>query len=262
MGTGEPARNGTVVNGDRPPPRYADIETASEDYAMRFTGSVGRWLLSVQEAAVRRALEGVPAGARILDVGGGHAQLVPLYAQLGLESVVAGSGASPGRFLEPFVADGQVSWKRADLLALPFADRSFDVVVSVRLLSHVENWEHLLSELCRVSAGQVVVDYPSRHSVNVLAGPAFGWKKRVERNTRPFALFGSEEIAGTLAMAGFEVESEWRQFLFPMALHRLLGNPRLSRRLEATVRRAGLTGRLGSPVVVRADRRPDVSHGR
>jgi SAM-dependent methyltransferase len=262
MGPGERARNGTVVNGDRLPPRYADIETASEDYATRFSGAVGRWLLSVQEDAVRQALEGVPAGARILDVGGGHAQLVPLYLQMGLETVVAGSGGSPGRFLEPFVANGQVSWKRADLLALPFADRSFDVVVSVRLLSHVERWEHLLGELCRVSARLVVVDYPSRGSVNVLAGSTFEWKKRIERNTRPFALFGSEEIAGTLSMAGFEVESEWRQFLFPMALHRLLKNPRLSRGLEVTVRRAGLTGRLGSPVVVRADRSPGVSPGR
>ena len=247
------------MTGDRPPPRYADIETASEDYATRFSGAVGRWLLSVQESAVRRALEDLPAGTRTLDVGGGHAQLVPLFALLGLDSVIAGSGATPGPLLEPFVTSGQLSWERADLLALPFADRSFDVVVSVRLLSHVEDWKQLLSEMCRVSAGRVVLDYPSRHSVNILAGATFGWKKRIERNTRPFALFGSDEIAGTLAAEGFEVVSESRQFFFPMALHRLLGNPRLSRGFEATVRRSGLTGRLGSPVVVRADRRPDVA---
>ena len=52
----------------------ADIETSSDDYAARFAGEIGAWLLKVQEEATLRMLAAYP-NAKILDVGGGHGQL-------------------------------------------------------------------------------------------------------------------------------------------------------------------------------------------
>lgn len=49
----------------------ADIETSSEDYASRFAGAVGAWLLKTQEDATLRMLLPYP-GATVLDVGGGQ----------------------------------------------------------------------------------------------------------------------------------------------------------------------------------------------
>lgn len=37
-------------------PETADIETASNDYALRFSGEIGAWLLKVQEEATLRML--------------------------------------------------------------------------------------------------------------------------------------------------------------------------------------------------------------
>ena len=51
-----------------------DVETASDDYAARFAGPVGAWMLQVQERAVLELIAPWP-GASVLDVGGGHAQL-------------------------------------------------------------------------------------------------------------------------------------------------------------------------------------------
>ena len=53
-----------------------------------------------------------------------------------------------------------------DLLDLPFGSRSFDVVVAVRLLPHVRNWQRLLAELCRVARSTVIVDYPRTTGFN------------------------------------------------------------------------------------------------
>ena len=55
-----------------------DVETSSDGYAARFAGPAGRYMLGVQEAAVRSMLADLPPGASVLDVGGGHGQLLAL----------------------------------------------------------------------------------------------------------------------------------------------------------------------------------------
>ena len=48
-----------------------DVETASDDYARRFSGPVGEWFLDVQERACLDLLRPWRGGT-VLDVGGGH----------------------------------------------------------------------------------------------------------------------------------------------------------------------------------------------
>ena len=65
------------AGGAVPPfPETADIETSNDDYATRFCGKVGAWMLGMQERGVLKLLAAaVPRGAAVLDVGGGHGQL-------------------------------------------------------------------------------------------------------------------------------------------------------------------------------------------
>ncbi len=235
-------------------PETADVETASEDYARRFAGGVGEWFLERQASAVLELLGDLPSGARVLDVGGGHAQLVPGLVEAGYEVIVVGSAASCAQRLRPWLAGKRCRFEVANLIALPYAERSFDAVVSVRLLPHVSAWRSLVGEICRVAARTVVVDYPSRRSVNVFSERLFDAKKRVEGNTRPFTLFDPAEIRAALRIEGFRVTASRPQFLWPMVLHRMLGQRVLARALEMPGRLIGLVGVFGSPVIVRADR--------
>ncbi len=57
-----------------------DIETASDSYAQRFAGAAGRYLLAEQDAAIRAVLADWRGGT-VLDVGGGHGQLVRRYCE-------------------------------------------------------------------------------------------------------------------------------------------------------------------------------------
>ncbi|HEY9504343.1 MAG TPA: hypothetical protein VIQ27_00115, partial [Gemmatimonadales bacterium] len=115
-----------------------------------------------------------------------------------------------------------------------------------------------VAALCRVARHRVVVDYPARRSVNVASEGLFRIKNSIERGTtRPFALYGRGEVARAFASAGFRVTAERPQFFLPMALYRLAGSTGLARAAEGVARSTGLTALLGSPVIARADRRPD-----
>jgi hypothetical protein len=142
-----------------------------------------------------------------------------------------------------------------DLLALPFSDRSFDVVTAFRLLPHVSRWQDLVAELARVARSAVVIDYPTRRSVNAVSELFFGLKKGIEGDTRPFRVFGDGEIRQAFAAARFAPSARRPQFFLPMALHRGVGSVSLSRALEGAADATGLTRALGSPVILRLDRR-------
>jgi SAM-dependent methyltransferase len=231
----------------------ADIETSSEAYARRFSGALGGWFLRVQADATLDLLRDFPR-ARVVDVGGGHGQLAGPLAEAGYDVTVVGSTEGCGARVRGLVDGGRARFQAADLLRLPFAARAFDVALAFRLLPHVERWRDLVAELCRVAARAVIVDYPTRRSINAAAGPLFGVKKRVEGDTRPFAVFADEDVEAAFAGHGFRVAGRRPQFAVPMALHRAMGAAPLSRGLERAARAAGVTSRLGSPVILRADR--------
>jgi SAM-dependent methyltransferase len=140
------------------------------------------------------------------------------------------------------------------LLALPFASRSFDVAVAVRLLPHVRNWPRLLAELCRVARSIVVVDYPRISGLNGLTPLLFPLKKRLEGDTRHYRNFRDAELDEILKVCGFAVRERRPQFSLPMALHRRSSGFAVLRAVERVAKRLRITQAVGSPVVLRADR--------
>jgi 2-polyprenyl-3-methyl-5-hydroxy-6-metoxy-1,4-benzoquinol methylase len=232
----------------------ADVETSSDDYARRFAGPVGRFFLDVQARTTLDLLRPFP-GASVLDVGGGHGQLAEPLAEAGHAVTVFGSREVCGERVRSLVASTRASFRAGDLLRAPWPDRAFDVVLSFRLLPHVVRWRALVAELARLARLAVLVDYPTRRSVNAVSGAFFGMKKGVEGDTRPFTVFRDAEIEEAFAAAGFAATARRPQFLLPMALHRAAGIAGASRAIEGGLRALGLTRALGSPVILRLERR-------
>jgi ubiquinone/menaquinone biosynthesis C-methylase UbiE len=241
----------------------ADVESSSERYARRFDGPVGRWFLERQARITLECLAGLPPGAAVLDVGGGHAQLTPPLVEAGYRVTVIGSDPSCGARLASLTASGRCRFDVGDLLALPYGDQAFEAVVCYRLLAHSVDWRRLIGELCRVARHRVLVDYPARRSVNVASEALFRIKNSIERGTtRPFVLYGRGEIARAFEAAGFAVTAVRPQFFLPMALYRLAGSASLARAAEGLAGSLTLTSLFGSPVIARADRRVDPGGGR
>jgi hypothetical protein len=150
--------------------------------------------------------------------------------------------------------DGDFRFVAGDLLNLPFRDRSFDFVVSFRLLPHLERWKLLIEELARVARFAVIVDFPTVWSVNIFSPLLFRLKKRIERNTRPYTLFTSGSVRKVFHRSGYCNFATKGQFLFPMALHRWTGLNRVLVAAERVSRDRGVTDRIGSPVILLAMR--------
>lgn len=240
-----------------------DIYTASDGYAhRRFRGAIGAWLLGEQQSAIGRLLDRTDRQPlRILDVGGGHAQLTELFVQRGHQVVVHGSAevcfarvaavqsAYPGSVI-PCVSN---------VLALPFADRAFDLAVAVRLFGHVERWHELLAEMTRVSARYVMIEFARANGALTATLPGltdtiFALKRRVEKTTRPFFAYRQESLVEGLLANGFRLVALEAQFALPMVIHRLGGAPRVSRAVESALRSVGIGARFRSPAILLAER--------
>jgi SAM-dependent methyltransferase len=230
-----------------------DVETSSEDYARRFAGDVGAYFLAVQKETVLDLVAAWPR-ARVLEVGGGHAQLAPALLERGFQVTVTGSAEVCRRRLDRELPAGGFTFEVCDAARLPFPDRSFDLVLALRLLTHLERWREALAEMCRVADRAVIVDYPDTRSFNRLYSLMFSWKRAVEGNTRTYHCFQPGEVIAECARHGFGRPQARRQFFLPMVVHRVLGRAGLSQALEGSSRGLGLTGAFGSPVVLRVER--------
>lgn len=238
-----------------PDPReVSDVETSSDRYAHRFRGAVGAAFLLRQESGVLRLLEGLPRGACVLDVGGGHGQLVPGLLARGFRVTVVGSDDSCARRIAPWLRVRAIEFRAGDLLALPFPDRSFDAVVSIRLLGHARDRPRLLDELARVARSAVVVDFASSRSLNALASRLFCWKVAIEGDTRPFTVLDPREVGERLAAGGLPEIALDPQYLLPMAFYRLCRSRSVMETIERAAACVGATRAFGSPVLLRASR--------
>lgn len=227
-------------------PEAPDIDSSTREYAARFSGAIGQWFLNVQTRALNSLLS-TPSNSCVLDVGGGHAQLVgPLFAR-GLKVTVQGSDQSCSQLLDT----SQCDFKISALLALPFQDKSFDAVTCFRILPHLKAWPDLIAELCRLSRNEIIIEYPSSRSINALAPLLFKAKKKLEGNTRPYTLFSDRDINSEFARHGFVRKGEVRQFILPMVLYRAAKSVAFASTIEATLAALGLRCLFGSPVVAR-----------
>ncbi|NVE93356.1 methyltransferase domain-containing protein [Altererythrobacter lutimaris] len=229
-----------------------DTVTASEAYALRFSGDAGAYLLDVQElslAAILNAEPRLPAGASFLDHAGTHGQVAPLLQQYGFARTV--SASSMNLVDRANTADPKIV---GPLHKLDMASKVFDGVICVRLLAHTDDIDAAVAEMCRLARQTVIVDYPSQRSINLFSRWLFKYKKHIERDTREFTSVSDRRLIKAFERNGFRLNVIERQFFIPMAIHRAVGSNRLMKGIEALARGLGLTRLMGNPAVARFDR--------
>ena len=192
--------------------------------------------LAWRREVIRRA--GLFAGARLLDLGAGTGDLGrealrqapdcrPVLADFSLGMMRVGK-SHPGPAL---------SWSGADALHLPFADESFDAIVSGFLLRNVTNLQHALGEQLRLlkpGRRMVALDTtrPVRtalspliwlhmHAVIPLLGWLLTWQRAAYRylpnSTESFVR--AEDLAVRMAAVGFRKVGFRRLNFGTIAIH-------------------------------------------
>ncbi len=177
----------------------------------------------------------LPPRARVLDVGCGTGANAPTLAAPG--RLVIGVDPSPialglARDGRPAAAPDQSAGSRhhavarADAAALPFADATFDLVVALDVLEHLDDHATAAAELHRVlrPGGALVVFVPA---LQIL----WGLQDDVSHHKRRYA---KPELRALLAGAGLHISrlTYFNTLLFP---------PILAARLAMRIRRPNVT---------------------
>lgn len=235
---------------------YAEPSTARRFDQSRFGGPVGQ-LVGAREADAIARYAGPISGCKVLDVGTGTGRIAMALAQAG--AAVTGVDASEEMLkVGRERAAGQhthVQFVAGDAHALNFPDRSFDVVVSSRVLMHTPRWDVCVAEMCRVARVRVVVDYPSARSLALLqslyrrANHALGGG-----TSQPYRVFFDRDLAAAFQQNGFRVRAKDRHFVLPVGFYKLFGSARGAEVSEGVLRRLGLARMFASPVTVLAER--------
>jgi 2-polyprenyl-3-methyl-5-hydroxy-6-metoxy-1,4-benzoquinol methylase len=234
---------------------YADPAMADRFDAMRFSGPIGTLLAELQDQVIAAFLGDV-AGRRVLDVGTGTGRAALGLAKRGASVVGVDASAEMLRVARARAeAQGAaVTFDEGDAHNLAFPDRAFHAAVSLRVLMHTPDWRRCLTELCRVSEAKVVFDYPSAWSLAALQS---GWRRLLAalgRPTEAYRVIRGSDVRRTLDAAGFRVAAVHRQFVLPIALHKLVGSRAFTTGVEGALAAVGLLRRFGSPVTVVAER--------
>ena len=227
----------------------AYAEVYDED---KFGASFGRYL---QDREVETFLSlMVASDKKVLDVGAGTGKLsIPLIldsrqvvsADLSPEMLrIAGRNANHANVaLRAIVTDAH---------HLCFDSGSFDCVVSSRMLMHLSDWRRGLSELCRVSNGGVIIEFPPLLSSNGLDSVLKRIRHLFSRGPHPYKVYLVGSVTKELEKRNFRVVTLRRGFFLPTAFHRKLNHPGLSSGIEKVCRMLGLVSLLGAPVTVMA----------
>ena len=183
------------------------------------------------QAAFRRRC-GVPAGAQVVDIGCGTAELSLLLADLvGREGRVSGVDLSERmlevgrRKVDASPHRDRVRLQRGDALDLPFEDGSFDAAASAFVMRNVADLDRALAEIVRVvrPGGRVAILELSHPPASVVRVPYLlyfrhvlpqlgRWAARAGLPVAPYAWLplslqtfpGAEAMAQRMAQAGMD----------------------------------------------------------
>ena len=177
-------------------------------FTRRWTERIGNWH---EQRLLRKLLSRISRGERFawaLDLPCGYGRLYPQirrFARRVLEADWSAPLLDVARKRQAETSNGLPAdgYVRATALSLPFADRTFDLVLSVRLSHHIRDRAERIAhirELLRVSRGYVLFTYFDQDS----------WKNRMRELRRRFQpkrakwALRRAEVRSVCRQAGFD----------------------------------------------------------
>ena len=233
---------------------YADPANAQTFDRRRFSGPIGEMIAGTQGRVLANFV-GRINDRPILDVGTGTGRAALLLSRGGAQVTAVDASDEMLAVARKRAAEegATIRFLVGDAHSLDFADRSFDVAVSLRVLMHTPEWRCAWPS----SVGSPTASSSwtiRRHSVAFFQSM---WRRAIHAvgaRTEPYRVFSHAEISKAFASHGFRIRSVHRQFVLPIGFHKLLGSRRLTVAIEDFLDRAGLLKTFGSPVTLVAER--------
>jgi ubiquinone/menaquinone biosynthesis C-methylase UbiE len=231
---------------------YRQRDFAGQYEGDRFGNRFGEFLKKEECAAFAGFLSSFD---RVLDVGTGTGKLAVHLSDRG--QVVASDASLEMLLIARSTAQESaknIAFVVCDAHFLCFRDRAFDAVISSRVLMHLTNWKRCVTELCRVSAKSVVIDFPHLCSFTAVERIYRRIKRAMCESVQTYRSFSIRTVVREFEKSGFSALRAERLFSLPIFIHRRINIPTMTTKLERVLRRVGLTKIFGSPVMLRVDR--------
>ncbi len=210
-------------------------------------------------------------GRRIVEIGAGAGRLGDLY--LGYDEIYLVDYAHTQ--LEQARArwghDPRFRFVQGDIYSLPFRDSFFDMVVTVRVLHHVQDLPAALAEIARVTGrgGRYVTEYANKRNLKALLRYTLGKGKPGENpfSLEPFEFvplnidYHPQYMIHALEAAGYTVDKELGASFFRFgAIKRLLPSGMLAR-VDGWLQQVAAPLRL-TPSIFLSNSRSALSNGK
>jgi ubiquinone/menaquinone biosynthesis C-methylase UbiE len=171
----------------------------------------GRRADELETELLEKLLRRFPAAESILEVGCGTGHFTRWFAQKGFD--VVGLDVSEAMLREARRLGGPMHYVRADALALPFADRSYDLTAMITTLEFLADPARALAEAVRVARQGILLGVLNRWSMLTLHYRLSG--NPLWRSAR---FFGPRELARLVGEASGRrgAAVAWRTTLWPV----------------------------------------------
>ncbi|MFB6153932.1 MAG: class I SAM-dependent methyltransferase [Halodesulfurarchaeum sp.] len=186
----------------------------AEDYEEKRFSRGGRLIDRREKEAVLDAL-GPTEDRRILEIACGTGRFTVMLAERGAD--IVGLDISAPMLQQGREKAGQVGvqdhleFLRGDAGRLPFSDDEFDAVFAIRFFHLADSPAAFLSEMARVSRGQILFDTFNAKSTR----SAYNWL--LPMGSR---LYDDEEVRDLIAETGLQLENAEHDFVLPYGLYR------------------------------------------
>jgi ubiquinone/menaquinone biosynthesis C-methylase UbiE len=195
--------------------RYRDVFWATRDYEDR-----------CDRMAIRSLLP--PQGGCLVEVGAGYGRLADEYRGYREIVLLDASEAHVEAAREQFRDDPRIRVEQGDAYALPFDDGSFDAVVCVRVVHHLEQPAAVFAEFARVlrPGGVLVLEFANKRNLKAILKYAVRRQSWSPFTTDPHEYLPLHfdrhplDVRRTLRRAGLRVDAVRAVSLFRLPLLR------------------------------------------
>ena len=150
-----------------------------------------------------READALVPGARVLEIGTGKGRMLQELYRLGLK--VSGVENNPWMLEESRRLHGDLPIQKVDGYGLPFADNSFDLVLSFDVFEHIKESDAHLTEVRRVLVpqGRYLLQTPNKWTNSVFE--TIRWRSFTAWRKDHCALHSYSQVRRRFAKHGFDV---------------------------------------------------------
>jgi SAM-dependent methyltransferase len=193
------------------PAKYYKLRDSSPDKGQAWRGEDLEERISLCEAQTIEPIISAHASGKILEAGCGLGRWVLYLKSKGCD--ITGIDIARDGLVRITSHEPEAKVVAGNIESLPFNDNTFDTVISLGVVEHLEHGtEKALSEFRRVlkPGGALLLAVPYQNIVRTLMIRPLRWlyKKIIARGSRPFSEYRyiRREVVRMIAKAGFSVE--------------------------------------------------------